>query len=54
MKAQTIGTQYGSGQGTDPVGWTCMTGQRAQKECPIRQAVKGWRQKLRLNTPRVI
>lgn len=24
--------QCGSGQGTDPVEWTCMTGQRVQKE----------------------
>jgi len=35
MKAQTVGIQYGSGQGTD-VGRTCMTWQRAQKEWAIK------------------
>jgi len=36
MKEQTIGTQYGSGQDTDPDGQTCMTGQRAQTEWAIK------------------
>jgi len=33
---ETVGTKYGSGQSTDPVGRTCMTGQRAQKEWEIK------------------
>jgi len=37
MKAQTVETQYSSGHGTDPVGRTCMTGHRAQKEWAVKR-----------------